>query len=317
MADTTALCPHLIPSGGPVEKLTSLDPLVQCREEKQLVLEVAGSLQDDGLVGSSAPLGRIACLGTPNSLPDLRKLGDVPSHSEKPCADPQVDWAQSVDYPPNHSVRFQELNDLSLNPKSSLLPMRKPTIHRHSGSLGQQENSSSTKLLSSKRDWDSDDMPLIVLKKRHTELSPAHGKTADRSKIYVKKRKVKAQGPAKSNLIRRLVSARGSWRKGSNPLKGEALAALLACQLAVDLNCSQVIPWLYAHRSMSGVTPDWLIDGEIHRIRCILDEHPMWKFLWTPRDGNCTAHFVARWCNNSQTLWFYSSLSSADRYSCM
>lgn len=39
----------------------------------------------------------------------------------------------------------------------------------------------------------------------------------------------------------RIVAARGFWRKGNDPLKGEALAAFIACRVAVELDCSPTI----------------------------------------------------------------------------
>lgn len=41
--------------------------------------------------------------------------------------------------------------------------------------------------------------------------------------------------------------------------------------------------------------PDWLIKGEVDTIRKIMLEHDSWKFIWTPREGNCLAHNLAKW----------------------
>lgn len=76
----------------------------------------------------------------------------------------------------------------------------------------------------------------------------------------------------------------GHWRAGDNPLKGEALAALLALDMAkrycvsrieiegdslVALVCNQILEPRQA--------PDWELEGEIMRARRLLSENNEWS----------------------------------------
>ncbi|KAB1217530.1 ADP-ribosylation factor GTPase-activating protein AGD1 [Morella rubra] len=76
----------------------------------------------------------------------------------------------------------------------------------------------------------------------------------------------------------------GHWRAGDNPLKGEALAALLALDMAkrycvsrikiegdslVALVCNQILE--------PRQTPDWELEGEIMRARRLLSENNEWS----------------------------------------
>ncbi|KAB1216058.1 hypothetical protein CJ030_MR4G009606 [Morella rubra] len=124
-----------------------------------------------------------------------------------------------------------------------------------------------------------------------------------RSTWRIKKRGVAWQPPFASHLenvmyfaavcrnhIGGIIEAQGFCRKGSNPLQGEACAALLACKIEGD----SLMVWQQVTDRL--LSPDWLIEGEVSFIRRMLDEHPKWKFLWTLREGNHMAHFVANWC---------------------
>lgn len=95
--------------------------------------------------------------------------------------------------------------------------------------------------------------------------------------------------------------------KGSNPLKGEARAALMACRIAeffagarptVEGDCSALINQVREWNQI----PNWEIEGEVTTIRNLLVEHEDWSFVWIPREANFAAHNLAKW-SSSQSLF--------------
>lgn len=88
--------------------------------------------------------------------------------------------------------------------------------------------------------------------------------------------------------------------RGDNPLKGEARAARLACMMAEDFAEQEVCLEGDAQQLVKQVneinaSPDWLIEAEVMTIRAMLRLHPLWRFQWTPREGNYMAHHLAIW----------------------
>lgn len=87
---------------------------------------------------------------------------------------------------------------------------------------------------------------------------------------------------------------------GSNPLKGEARAARLACSLALEFEGRDVVLEGDAQIVVNQVlesnrTPDWMIEAEKYTIRALFKNRCRWKLQWTPREGNMMAHKLARW----------------------
>ncbi|KAB1211272.1 Methionyl-tRNA formyltransferase [Morella rubra] len=97
-----------------------------------------------------------------------------------------------------------------------------------------------------------------------------------------------------------ILSIRIRQSPGTNPLKGEARAVRLACDLAADYegrsimlegNSLEVIRQIKDQQA----TPDWLIEGEITTVRQLLSRHNLWQLNWLPRTANMLAHNVAKW----------------------
>lgn len=86
------------------------------------------------------------------------------------------------------------------------------------------------------------------------------------------------------NHIGGIIEAQGFCREGTNPLHGEACAALLACKIAagkedieIKIEGDSLMVWQQVTDRLLSL--DWLIEGEVSFIRRMLDEHPKWKFL--------------------------------------
>lgn len=87
---------------------------------------------------------------------------------------------------------------------------------------------------------------------------------------------------------------------GSSPLKGEARVARLAVALVEDfadsiLQLEGDAQGLVQQITDCSLTPDWLIEGEVHTLRNLLRDHCRWSIQWIPREGNALAHNLAQW----------------------
>lgn len=45
----------------------------------------------------------------------------------------------------------------------------------------------------------------------------------------------------------------------------------------------------------STMTPNRLIEGEVHMMRNLLRDNHWWNLLWIPREGNIMTHKLAQW----------------------
>lgn len=98
-----------------------------------------------------------------------------------------------------------------------------------------------------------------------------------------------------------ILHARSGTIEGLNPIKGEARAARLACEMAIELpgvkviiegDCLNLVTQV--HERAQPV--DWEIAGEVETIRRLLELHQEWTLAWTPREGNEALHLLAKWC---------------------
>lgn len=87
---------------------------------------------------------------------------------------------------------------------------------------------------------------------------------------------------------------------GSNPLKGEAIAARLDFTIAEEFVPMDVLIEsgsliLVNQVSNSHEKPLWCIEGEMETMRKLLAIKNEWKIAWIARDGNTLAHNIAKW----------------------
>lgn len=99
-----------------------------------------------------------------------------------------------------------------------------------------------------------------------------------------------------------IILARTSRVAGRSPIKGEARAARLACQMASSFSAHEIIlegDCLTLVNQVVDATAavDWDISGEVITIRRLLQDHPTWSFKWIPREANVAAHNLAKWCS--------------------
>lgn len=104
-----------------------------------------------------------------------------------------------------------------------------------------------------------------------------------------------------------ILKATSSKLTGRNPIEGEARAARLACHLAAEFvdqviviegDCLNLVNQVEELNS----EPDWDIVGEVCTIRRLLMDHMQWSFRWIPREANCAAHNLAKWCSMNDVL---------------
>lgn len=105
----------------------------------------------------------------------------------------------------------------------------------------------------------------------------------------------------------RIVQARASNIAGTNPLKGEARAARMACETAsyflplevtIEGDCLNLVNQVDDVFS----TPDWVIAGEVYTIRSLLRDNAKWHFVWVSREANIAAHNLAQWCSQRRVF---------------
>lgn len=90
-------------------------------------------------------------------------------------------------------------------------------------------------------------------------------------------------------------------RAGTNPLKGEALAARLAVSAFENLAQERVLfegdaQVLISQINDSASQPGWVIAEDVVLIRHYLATHPRWSLQWASRRCNYLAHNTAKWC---------------------
>lgn len=106
------------------------------------------------------------------------------------------------------------------------------------------------------------------------------------------------------NDLGEVIQVKTSSTLGSSPVKDEARAARLACQLETEVPFNIVIikgDYLNLVEQVSLVL-DWEIDGEVTTIRILLQEHEGWSFIWTPHEANFAAHNLAHWCRSGSVM---------------